>query len=276
MTKVARILALMAALMAFATVDWSPGLINQVERLFWGVASGVSLEGRPVSGYLAQEVRLLVRDAATRDEVSPVDACIHPDTGGVLEEKTGRVVDELATLHFVMACDAGGDVVPVYQAIPARWTAGDLRSLTRVLGEYSTRVGGSEERLHNVRLASDLVGHSLVLPGEVFSFNGTVGLPSEARGFLLAPVIVEEELTMGPGGGVCQVSTTLYNAAINAGMTIVERHPHSRPVGYVPEGMDAAVAHGYKNLRFRNPGLYPVILRMEVSGRLLRAYLLGR
>jgi vancomycin resistance protein YoaR len=107
-------------------------------------------------------------------------------------------------------------------------------------------------RLTNIHRAADLMDHTLVLPGRVFSLNRTVGERTEARGFAAGFIINNGQLEVDFGGGVSQLATTTFNAAYFAGLDLVERYAHSFYISRYPEGRDATVAWGFKDLRFRN------------------------
>ena len=107
-------------------------------------------------------------------------------------------------------------------------------------------------RLTNIHRAADLMDHTLVLPGKVFSLNRTVGERTEERGFAAGYIINNGQLEVDFGGGVSQLVTTTFNAAYFAGLEIVEHHPHSFYISRYPEGREATVAWGVKDLRFRN------------------------
>ena len=133
------------------------------------------------------------------------------------------------------------------------------------LGTFSTSFKpGEEGRDTNIKLACDSINQKVVQPGEEFSFNKTVGPTTEKNGYKLAMIYVNGKKDQGFGGGVCQVSTTLYNAADAAGMTIVERHDHSLPVTYVEAGKEAATSYGVKDFRFINELSYPVQIESHV------------
>lgn len=140
-----------------------------------------------------------------------------------------------------------------------------------LLGEFSTRFDASNQsRVNNVWLASTKINDYILMPGETFSFNETVGPRTKERGFAEAGVIRNRQHDVDVGGGVCQVATTLYNAARKSGMTIVERHMHSLPVHYVEKGRDAAVVYGEKDLRFKNDTNHAVLVRSYFAyGKLL-------
>ena len=105
----------------------------------------------------------------------------------------------------------------------------------------------------------------VIQPGEVLSFDEVTGPRTAAQGYYLAPMYIRSRIELSPAGGACQVSTTLYNAALLAGLEIVEREPHSRPCSYVPYGRDATVAWGAVDLKFRNNLDHPIILHQEVD-----------
>ena len=142
-------------------------------------------------------------------------------------------------------------------------------------GGFSTTLTGRSagQRGNAARAALDLNG-TLVAPGAQFSFNERVGARDTAKGYTPAPIIgVRGDLSDIPGGGICQLATSIYNAALEAGMEIVERHPHSRAVGYVPPGRDATITTWRKDLKLRNPHRLPLLLRIRVAeGRLTAGF----
>ncbi len=128
-----------------------------------------------------------------------------------------------------------------------------FNGLDTVLASFVTDFHKSEDnRKYNIELGAKKVSAIFVEPGQEVSFNDTVGEMNEAGGFKSAGVIVNGEFDRGWGGGICQVSTTLYNALVRSDIEIIERSNHSRPIGYVERGADAAVAPGYKDLKFKN------------------------
>lgn len=123
----------------------------------------------------------------------------------------------------------------------------------RLLTSFTTYFDGDNvARSHNIRLAASFINGYTLKCGDVFSFNSTVGGRTSERGFKRAAIIENGEFVEGIGGGVCQVSTTLYNAALMCGCKIVEYHPHSLAVGYVPPSRDAMVSGTFFDLRFKN------------------------
>lgn len=136
-----------------------------------------------------------------------------------------------------------------------------------VLAEVSTPLlDDSASRVENINIACGAINGVVLLSGGSFSFNDTVGRRSEENGYGDAPVLVNGHKEQGCGGGVCQVSSTLYMAALDAGMTIDERHKHSESVAYAPDGNDATVVFGEKDLCFTNGLAAPVTLYIWTDG----------
>jgi len=130
-------------------------------------------------------------------------------------------------------------------------------------------------RSHNITLAAKKLDNILLTPEEIFSFNQIVGEASLENGYKEAPVIVNDRLVMGLGGGICQVSSTIYNAALRAGLGIEERHNHGLPVGYLPPGYDATVAFNYRDLKFKNNTSFYILIHMQVLNNELKATFFG-
>lgn len=132
------------------------------------------------------------------------------------------------------------------------------------ISSYTTYYNPKEEgRVENIAIAASLIDGVTVQAYGEFSFNSTVGKRTEEAGFQQAKIIVNGEYVQGVGGGVCQVSTTLYNAALKSGLTITEYHPHSLCVAYVAPSRDAMVST-HSDLCFLNPRPYPVHLSARV------------
>ncbi|MBC7881679.1 MAG: VanW family protein [Anaerolineae bacterium] len=144
------------------------------------------------------------------------------------------------------------------------------------LSTFSTQAGGSAKRLKNIGLAVDRINGTRLAPGRTFSFNRTVGPRTGDRGFRTATVFEDRKKVPGVGGGVSQVTGTLFNAAALAGLQIDEVHPHSRPVAYLPAGRDATVEYGAVDLKFTNNTKSPITIRYILQGRRLSASILGK
>lgn len=148
-------------------------------------------------------------------------------------------------------------------------------SFPHLWGGFSTAMSGrtAGQRGNAARAALDLDG-ALIAPGALFSFNDRVGARDAAKGYTPAPVLgARGDLSDVAGGGICQLATSIYNAALEAGMEVIERHPHSRAVEYVPPGRDATITTWRKDLKLRNPHRFPLLLRLRVAeGRLTAGF----
>ena len=145
---------------------------------------------------------------------------------------------------------------------------------TKLIGHYVTYFNSRNiERSHNIELATAAINNAVVFPGEVFSFNQTVGMRTKEKGYLPAPIIVRGELSEGIGGGICQVSSTLYNAADRSGLEILKRYSHSKRVPYVPPGRDATVSWYGPDFTFRNKYNQPVLIRAHAKNGIMSVML---
>ncbi len=152
-----------------------------------------------------------------------------------------------------------------------------LENFETVLSSYSTPFNpGKVQRTHNLRLAISIVNKTVVRPGEEFSLNKIVGPRLTERGYRDAPIFMEGEVVPSTGGGVCQVATTIYNAALLANLKVTERHHHSRPVDYAPSGRDATVYYGQLDLKFINTLKHPLLLIGYAADARLHVKIIGK
>ena len=160
---------------------------------------------------------------------------------------------------------------------PGRTTA--AAQAMGITGQSSARTRRSTvaiaNRIHNVQLVAHLVDDKLIAPGATFSFNGATGERSAAKGFVEAPVIINGELSTGLGGGVCQVSTTVFNAAYEAGLPITARTNHALYISHYPLGRDATVDYPDIDLKFVNDTPHWLLLRTFVGSSSLVVSLYG-
>lgn len=213
----------------------------------------------------------------------PVDARLDLKAHQRVEDQPGRELDLAASLVQIAEGERedGAAFRVVTKAIAPRITIDMLRAVdvAQVLSSYETDfTHHAGPRAINIATAARYLNGAMIAPGEVFSFNKTVGTRTVERGFTYAPQIVADELEPGVGGGVCQVASTLHAAAVFAGFEVVQRRSHSRPSGYTPLGLDATVVDGELDLRVKNPydtALIvhaflptPTTLRVELLGRL--------
>ena len=144
-----------------------------------------------------------------------------------------------------------------------------------LVGSYETIYGGDANRIHNVQLVARLLDGHLIAPGATFSFNRATGARTAEKGFREAPVIINGELSTGLGGGVCQVSTTVFNAAYEGGLKITSRTNHALYISHYPLGRDATVDYPEVDLRFVNDTPHWLLLRTFVGSYSLTVGLYG-
>jgi len=134
----------------------------------------------------------------------------------------------------------------------------------RLWSGFATSLAGrSAQQRHNAALAGRFIDGFIIPPGGVFSFNELVGGRNRAKGYEAAPFLNGDGvLEETPGGGICQLASTIYNAGLLGGLEVVERHPHSRTVLHVPPGRDATIASWRKDLKLRNPFPHPLLVRI--------------
>jgi vancomycin resistance protein YoaR len=249
--------------------------IAELLALPTGGSTKLAIGGPAAEAYFAQLGKTVAR--------KPVDATFRVLAGnrvGVVPSKPGLALDVLATSRALLAASVStlnrtAEVV-VRAAQPARTTA-EARAMG-IVGEvssYSTAYGGIPERLHNVALVAQLIDGAMIAPGQTFSFNKTTGARTAAKGFEVAPVIMNGEVTTGLGGGVCQVSTTTFNAAFDAGLPITERTNHALYISHYPLGRDATVDYPSVDLKFRNDTDHWLLIRTFVSTGSLTVTIFG-
>lgn len=144
-----------------------------------------------------------------------------------------------------------------------------------ILGHCETPHGDNENRNGNLRKACGMLDGLVLQPGQELSYNEALGPRTKELGWLPAPAYSGTKLVDSPGGGICQVSSTLYLASVYSELTIVERRNHGYPVSYIPLGMDATVSWGFADLKIRNDSPMPVKIQAEESDGYVRISILG-
>lgn len=230
-------------------------------RYYKGVKKGVTLEDVPMEGKLREEVRQQIEKMAQEINRPPRNARFDKKNMEITSEETGLMVDIPATVDAVMSAKENEKVKLQVIILEPELTAEIFSSINQRIAFYSTSGGGSAGRTDNLYVAARYMNGTILAPGDVFSFNKVTGPRTFERGYSMAPVVGG----MGIGGGVCQVATTAYNAALIAGLEIIERHPHSIRVGYVPPGRDATITN-YIDLKFRNSTEKFILIRSGAGG----------
>lgn len=219
------------------------------------------------------------------DEVSesPKDATlsIDGDKISVQPEVDGLTIDE-DELDSKLKEAINGDVKSEHTVViepevtKAKITEEDLSKIKGVMGAFSTSYGTSAEgRSSNIELATRKINGTIVMPGETFSFNDVVGPRTEEMGFKEAGTYVGNKVEPGIGGGICQVSTTLYRAVMRANIRSTQRTNHSMSVGYASPGLDATVAYGYLDYKFTNTYDFPIYIQGMTGGKVVTYQIYG-
>ncbi|HEX3015683.1 MAG TPA: VanW family protein [Desulfobacteria bacterium] len=215
---------------------------------------------------------------ALQTDRKPVEATLKFDGQRLIRqnEQSGYRLDVDGTYSLLLQDVSGQPVSVQVKKLRARPGADDLTQVKDILGDYTTYFNPQDvARTTNINRAAKALDGTLVAPGTVFSFNGTVGERSGSSGYLPALVYADQSKTRQDGGGVCQDSTTLYQTVLQAHLPIVERHRHSLPVNYVAGGQDATVAYGVLDFRFRNDTAGYLMISARTGSNFIRIKLFG-
>lgn len=204
----------------------------------------------------------------------PINATLDKH-GNIVSEQVGyklnrEVFKDMLYYHFFVSNNSTIKVptIPLYPKVDSELLSNILE---KKIGTYITYFNArNAKRSHNILLASEAINNQVIFPGETFSFNRVVGKRTKDKGYLPAPIIVKGELSEGIGGGICQVSSTLFNAVDNAGLKIIERYSHSKRVPYVPHGRDATVSWYGPDFIFKNKFNQPIFIKAKIyEGKLI-------
>ncbi|MDB4867555.1 MAG: vanomycin resistance protein VanB [Cohnella sp.] len=249
------------------SVKWDDTVLERELWQTWGSAVGVAPKNAK-------------RKINSQDEVvyTPEIPGTHLDVPGL-----AGLVKKLAPVSLANGGSGGTGVkshnvaLPmVVKAPPVTVASLKAEGIERKITEFTTSFATSAAgRSHNVTVTAMALNNTLLKPDEVFGYGKIVDKADKVYGYREAPVIVKGKLTPGIGGGICQVSSTLYNAILQVGLDVVERRNHSLVVHYLPPGLDATFADGYVNFRFRNSTGKQLLIRTEVHDKHLTVKLFG-
>ena len=196
----------------------------------------------------------------------------------IKQQSVGVDVDKEALSEAVKKLNSNETAtIPVKTVMPSV-TAESLKSklFNTTLSSYSTTYSTkAANRASNIALAASKINGKVLKPGETFSYNGTIGDTTIANGYKVAPVFENGKTSEGVGGGICQVSSTLYSAVLYADLKVVERRNHSLTVAYVPKGQDATVSYGSIDFKFSNNTGYPIKISAATGGGTVTVSLIG-
>ena len=197
------------------------------------------------------------------------------------EAKAGRTLDEEALVQGLMEAVKAGEYVavkPEFSESSPKRTAAQAKEQYQVIGSFTTKTTSNKNRNENIRLAVEAIDGRILKPGEEFSFNLATGNRTKEKGYQPAGAYRNGVLIEEPGGGVCQVSTTLYNAIVSSGLSATERHSHSFTPSYIQPGEDAMVSFdGYAgpDLKFVNSEPTTVAVRASLKDNTLKISIVG-
>lgn len=202
-------------------------------------------------------------------DVPAINAKATKVDGTIQPEKAGRSMDTEQVNEWLKDISSWINKprqIPVL-AVQPTITTEDIRNVQKKLvGSYTTKFDGkNENRTTNIRLSSEAIDGMILMPGEEFSFNKVVAERTVERGYKETGIIVKGEFSEGIGGGICQVSSTLYNSVDEAGLKITHRYSHSAIATYVPKGRDATVSWGGPDFRFQNSLDKPIMIRIVLG-----------
>ncbi|MCH1960024.1 VanW family protein [Romboutsia hominis] len=194
------------------------------------------------------------------------------------ESKDGLEVDVSKLKEKIYEMIKEKEIKDIYlpvKVIKPKINTSDVKSINAILGQYSTSFNDKSSRGNNIYIAGKSTSDIVIMPNETFSYNSATGPRTWSNGYKSAKVIVGGKYVNGEGGGVCQVSTTIYNAALISNMEIVEVHNHTYPSRYAPRGKDAAVSYGYIDFKFKNPYSHPVYIKNIIKNGAITTKIYG-
>jgi vancomycin resistance protein YoaR len=217
--------------------------------------------------------------------VEPVRSAVKVNKEGIISftaSRAGLVIDQSALAEKLENAVFHKDVsiieIPIKKVVPPL-TEDDIKrwGMDQVLGIFTTKYEmNQEDRAINLLIASSAINNVIVYPGQIFSFNTWVGPRVTEAGYKQAPVVYLGKLIPGVGGGVCQVSSTLYNAALLSNLKVIQRLNHSLPVSYAPLARDATVVYDGVDLIIENTSQFPILIVSNVAPPHLTVAILGR
>ncbi|MCI5550730.1 MAG: VanW family protein [Clostridiales bacterium] len=230
---------------------------------------------------LRSKISQIAADVYVKGQDADVES-FDPDTGKFTftSEVTGYELDSDDLYAQITQAVANGNVNANIEAkiieVAPEHTVEYMKEHFGRISYAQTKTTSNSDRNRNIQLATAEFNGMRVEPGETVSFNKTTGERTEAKGYRAAGAYSGGVLVQEPGGGVCQVSTTLYNAAVKADLEIIERSPHSRVSDYVPIGLDAAVNWPSQDFKFKNTSDYPIFIVAEFADQKLTFKIYGK
>lgn len=264
---------------------YNVGKQNGIIKKYMTIKNGDSKKNNITLGFSYDEDKLKAYEEKLQKDVtqSAKDATISIDKGNIIvkPETVGKtisleVLDQKLKENINGDIDSINEVTVEAETAKPRVTKEDLSKVKGVMGSFSSSYATSAPgRSKNIEIATSAINGTVVMPGEIFSFNDIVGPRTIERGYQEAGTYVGNKVEPGIGGGICQVSTTIYRAAMKANLRSVERTNHSMVVGYAEPGLDATVSYGYLDYKFKNTYDFPIYIQGSTAGKVMTYNIYG-
>ena len=243
----------------------------------------IGFEPDIIVNYLYPNIDTIINRIAKNIYRPPRDARLEIDTNTnkvflIQKERNGIMLDRETLYQNILSTFDTFDKdinIPIKTLLP-KISSSQYEKYSHLRSDFSTDISNSNaDRKHNIKNALNSLNKIEIYPNEIFSFNKVVGRRTAENGYRTAKIIVDNEFVDGIGGGVCQVSSTLYNSALLAGMEILEANKHSKQIHYVKYGFDAMVNFGSSDLKFRNTTNQKITIITNYSANKIRIRLFG-
>ncbi|SJZ38350.1 VanW family protein [Selenihalanaerobacter shriftii] len=252
------------------------------------VEPGIQLEEINLEPLNQRELKKYLKRLQNKEEINPKNAYIDPDNKKIIPEKYGAKLNIERMTNQLLTASTGTKFNLISTKIKPLITSkfilknqkkwinlNNFKLKVSFLSTYATPLqNNNSSRLNNISIALKELTGLIINSQNSFSFNQVIGSLTAKNGYQQAPAIINNQLKPAYGGGVCQVSSTLYNTLLQANLKIVERHPHSFKVNYVPTGQDATVVPGFKDLKFKNNKKFPITIIGKIIDNKVVIYLL--
>lgn len=222
-------------------------------------------------------VDLVIQEIAQEIQKEVSNAGFDKEANEVIPSQEGISIDTDRAVEIYNQTAEGADAVIELIVTKPEISTEDMKAnlFTTAIGNYSTNGGGTSNRRSNISLAVKAIDNKVLLPGETFSYNDTLGKRTTEKGYKEAGAYSDGSVVQEVGGGICQVSSTLFAAVLETNLEIVQRRNHSMTVSYMPMGLDATVSWGGPDLKFKNNRKYPIKISASYNGGKIYVEILG-
>lgn len=220
---------------------------------------------------------LVIQEIAQEIQKEVSNAGFDKEANEVIPSQEGISLDTDRAVEIYNQTAEGADAVIELIVTKPEISTEDMKAnlFTTAIGNYSTNGGGTSNRRSNISLAVKAIDNKVLLPGETFSYNDTLGKRTTEKGYKEAGAYSDGSVVQEVGGGICQVSSTLFAAVLETNLEIVQRRNHSMTVSYMPMGLDATVSWGGPDLKFKNNRKYPIKISASYNGGKIYVEILG-